>query len=145
MRSLMSCLNLTLRFFYVLVENKQLVQGNFDIEFFCEALKYIFMSDYAEAIAQALYMLYVYYQLFKPEMIKKIVSELLLGNLFFKFFMHWSMKVRYFFYFLLWYRIHHQHKHQIQRNKSFYHMKKNCQAEIIYINKSEISIVNFKF
>lgn len=67
----------------------------------------ILEGEHCFAIAKLLLLIYRTYSLFSPAF-KKTITMYLLGQVFFKLFLHWANNIRFIFQHLLIYRVHYQ-------------------------------------
>jgi hypothetical protein len=83
---------------------RQIASTTFDYKFFYSGIKIILESEHALVLARCLTFLYKHHSSFSVAL-RRELSLLLLGNMFFKLFLSWSKSVRQVFHSMLLYRI----------------------------------------
>jgi len=74
----------------------------FDYKFFFSGMRAVLDEENSQPIAKVLQVIYDNFHIF-PNDFKKEICEFLLGNIFFKLFMHWCYNVRLMFHHFLIY------------------------------------------
>lgn len=98
-------INNWLRFLSV---NKKAFPTQFDYHFFMKGIKIVLIQDQVQNIAKVLSVIYNNFLLF-PYEVRNVICDYLLGNIFFKLFMHWGKVIRSNFQCFLIFRVFHLH------------------------------------
>ncbi|KAM3136397.1 hypothetical protein pb186bvf_011532 [Paramecium bursaria] len=126
---------------YVCQENQKL-PSNFDFNYYIKGLKMVLDSDHAQSICKALQLIYNIFQYLTSDQ-KLEVSELLLGEIFFTLFIHWSYSVRNCFIQLLVFKFQHKHKQLKSGLDSIEDLNKEIKTILVNPNKvSKENVIN---